>query len=290
MASIACDASSNTPGVVVDGLGRSVKLTAVPQRIVSLAPANTEMLFAIGLGEEVVGVTEFANYPEEASTREKVGGYSDVDLEKLISLQPDLVVADGIQHESEIIPALERLDVPVIALNPITLEEVLADMELLGLVTGNEKQASNLVASLEDRISSVTDVLHGVDFSEKPDVLFVVWHDPIWTSGMGTLANDLMGKAGGRNIASEVIGYGTISLESVVSRAPDVIVVVGGHGEGEDLPFQWVMSDSRLKDVPAMAGSSPNVYQVDADITTRPGPRIVDGLELLAELIHPELF
>jgi iron complex transport system substrate-binding protein len=275
------------PGNIVDGLGREVTINAVPQRIVSLAPSNTEILFALGLGDKVVGVTEYCNYPEAAKTKPKVGGFSTVDIEKVVSLRPDLVLATQI-HSKTIIPALEKLGLTVVALTPSSLTGVLDSITLVGKITGQDKQASELVKDLSIQIKAIADKTQKLSPAQRPRVFYVTWHDPLMTAGTGTLSNDVISQAGGQNIASDISGDKTIDLETVINRDPEVIIVSVGMGTGEDLPWQYIKSESRLKNTQALL--TDRVYKIDGDLIHRPGPRIVEALEQMAQFIHPELF
>ena len=275
------------PGTFVDDLGRTVNIEKVPQRIVSLAPSNTEILYALGLEDKVVGVTEYCNYPEAAKAKPKIGGFTTVDIERVVALEPDVILAANI-HGETVIPALENVGLTVLALAPKTLDRVLANISLVGEITGKSQEATRLVASLEERIKVITDQTKALAEAERPRVLYLTWHDPLWTTGSGTLEDDLINKAGGGNIAHDLTGHKTIDLETVIHRNPQVIVVNSGHGEAKDLPFTYVKNEPRLAVTEAvMAG---RVYQIDADIIDRPTPRTVDGLEQLAKFIHPELF
>jgi len=275
------------PGNIVDGLGRKIMINAVPQRIVSLAPSNTEILFALGLGDKVVGVTEYCNYPEAAKTKPKVGGFSTVDIEKVVSLRPDLVLATQI-HSKTIIPALEKLGLTVVALTPSSLTGVLDSITLVGKITGQSKEASELIKDLSTRIKSIADKTQKLSPAQRPRVFYVTWHDPLMTAGTGTLSNDVISQAGGQNIASDISGDKTIDLETVINRDPEVIIVSVGMGTGEDSPWQYIKSESRLKNTQALLTG--RVYKIDGDLIHRPGPRIVEALEQMAQFIHPELF
>ncbi|MCJ7514960.1 MAG: cobalamin-binding protein [Dehalococcoidia bacterium] len=284
--SLSC-VQQSPPGNIVDGLGRKVTINAVPQRIVSLAPSNTEILFALGLGDKVVGDTEYCNYPETAKTKPKVGGFSTVDIEKVVSLRPDLVLATRI-HDKTIIPALENLGITVVALTPHSLSEVLDSIKLVGKITGQDKEASALVKDLNTRIKEITDKTEKLSSGQRPRVFYVTWHDPLWTAGPGTISSDVISLAGGQNIASDITGDKTIDLETIINRDPEVIIVSVGMGTGEDLPWQYIKSESRLKNTQALLNS--RVYKIDGDLINRPGPRIVEALKQMAQFIHPELF
>jgi iron complex transport system substrate-binding protein len=280
-------AQQSPPGNIVDGLGRSVTIDKIPQRIVSLAPSNTEILFALGLGDKVVGVTEYCNYPQEAMTKPKVGGFSNVDIEKVVSLEPDLVLATHI-HGKTVIPALEKLGLTVVAITPGSLNEVLDSITLVGKITGQSREASKLINDLGTRIEAVMDKTRILSPDQKPRVFYITWHDPLMTAGTETLADDVISSAGGQNIAYDISGDKAINLETVIYRDPQVIVASVGMGSGEDLPWQYVQTEPRLENTQALLND--RVYKIDGDVIHRPGPRIVDALEQMAQFIHPELF
>jgi iron complex transport system substrate-binding protein len=282
----ACNPNNPTPtGGVVDDLGRLVNIKETPQRIISLSPSNTEILFALGLGEKVVGVTEYCNYPPEALDKEKVGGYSTPDIEKIIALQPDLIVADDI-HKDETIPALEEKGLTVFALMPGNLDGVLADIQMVGKITGKEKEAFELITQVHSRIEAITDKTENLQ--ERPRVFYITWHDPLWTSGSGTFIHELIEKAGGVNIFQDVTEHKTVDIELVLARNPEVIIACSGHGEAKDEPFGWAKSEPRLQATEARMNN--RIHQIDADIVSRTGPRIVEALEEFARFIHPEIF
>jgi len=258
-----------------------------PQRIISLAPSNTEILFALGLGDRVVGVTEYCNYPPEAASREKVGGFSTVDMEKIIELDPDLILAANIHKDTDA-PELERRGFRVLVLDPGTIDEVIENITLVGATTGVEEVSEALVADLRSRIAAVTEKVSSLPETERPGVFYITWHDPLWTLGRGTITHELIEMAGGRNIVADVDGHGQTDIETVIWRNPQVILASAGHGSAADSPVGWARTEKRLSETDARRDD--RIYQVDADLVTRPGPRIVEGLELIATLIHPDLF
>jgi iron complex transport system substrate-binding protein len=282
---IGCDTDNQTKfegATIIDDLGREVTIDGTPSRIVSLAPSNTEILFALGLEDKVFGVTEYCNYPEEASAKEKVGGYSGVDIEKVVAINPDLILAADM-HKTEVIPALEDLGFTVIALAPYSLQETMDSITFIGALTDTEATAAQIVDDMEQGIKAVTDVTDGLTEEEKIKVLYVIWYDPISSVGSDTRIHELIEIAGGINIA-EVAGegYPTLALEEIVSINPQVIIV------NDDVSLQSILNDSRLSEVDAIING--RVYSINADLTNRPTARIVEGLELMAEMIHPELF
>ena len=274
-------------GGVTDQLGRTVEFDGVPQRIISLAPGNTEILFALGLGDRVVGVTEYCNYPEAAKDKEAIGGFSTVDLERVVALSPDLILATSM-HEAETIPALESRGLTVFALAPTTLDEVLEAISLVGEITGKAEEAAGLVNDMKERISAVTEKTDDLSPDQRPRVFFITWHDPLMTPGSDTRHDELIQMAGGVNIARDLSGYADISLEAVVEANPEVMIAGVGMGTGEDLPAQFMRTEPRLGGTDARRND--RLYEIDTDLEGRPGPRIVDALEEFARFIHPELF
>ncbi len=273
---------------VTDQAGRVVRIEKMPEKIISLAPSNTEIVFALGLADRLVGVTEFCDYPEAAKGKPKIGGFNTIDIEKVVVIEPDLILATNI-HQEEVIPALERLGLTVLILDPKTLDEVLEAITLLGRVTGKQEAAAQLVTEMSNRIKAVTDKTANLTEAQRPRVFYVMWHEPLMTVGLDTRIHELIGLAGGINIAQEVgEGYPTMSLEAVIQANPQVIVAGSGMGEGAKLPFQFAGSESRLKDVDARINN--RVYEINTDLIGRPGPRIVEALEQLAKMIHPEIF
>jgi iron complex transport system substrate-binding protein len=242
-------------------------------------------LFALGLDEEIVGVTEFCNYPPEAQTREKIGGYSNPNLEKIVSLKPDLILADY-GNPVKGISQIENLGYTLVGLNPKTIEDILHNINLVGNITGKDKEASELIANMKERLNSVAEKMNTLTEDARSKVLYVIWYKPLWIAGSGTFINELIKRAGGLNVASDLSGYKQMSLEAVIERNPQVIVV----GESKDQPglIKTVKEESALFGTNAFRNNQ--IYTIDTDIVSRPGPRIVDALEQLAKLLHPEMF
>jgi len=276
------------PLTIIDDLGRTVTIERLPQRIVSLAPSNTEILFALGLEDKLVGTTDYCDYPEAAKAKPRVAGYLTPDIEKLVSLEPDLVIAESI-HEKMVLPALEKLGLTVIVMSAESIDTVLKDIALIGQINGKGRAASQLINNLTNRIEAVTAKTKDLPAEKRHRVLYVCWHDPIWTMGHKTFINHLIWKAGGVNIfADDFEKSRVVSLEAIVARNPQVIIV-SGMGTSGDLIYNNIKKETRLRDVDAMRNSC--VYKIsDANLIERPGPRIVDGLEEVARLIHPEIF
>lgn len=267
------------PEPVIDDLGRSVVIEGIPQRIVSLSPANTEILFALGLGARVVGVTEYCDYPPEALDKETVGEFYPPDIEKIVALQPDLILATDI-HRHDVIPALEERDFTVFALAPQTLDEVLQSIETLGAITGQREQASGLVGGMQSKIDQIQGLTG--ELENRPRVLYVTWHDPLWTVGNNTWIDDLIEIAGGVNIFAQDFESGTVvEIEAVIARNPEVIIA-------SMWSFDWATNETLLEDTDA--SNNGRVHQVDDNLVQRPTPRLMSALAWFAHFIHPEIF
>jgi iron complex transport system substrate-binding protein len=271
-----------------DGLGREITLAGPAQRIVSLAPSNTEILFAIGAGDQVVGRDEFADYPEEAKSIESIGGsFGEYNAEAIVALEPDLVLAAEI-NPPELVKQLEDLGLTVYYLkNPLTIEEMYGNLEIVGQLTGHN--TADLVDSLKERVGAVDEKVALA--SARPVVFYEIdATDPAkpYTYGPGTFGDLLITRAGGVNLATEAgitDSYPQISLEQIVAANPDVIVL------GDSM---WGVTPESVQARPGWealdAVTNNRIFPFDDNLVSRPGPRLVDGLEQLAKLLHPDLF
>ena len=276
------------PLEVTDQDGKAVRIEREPEKIVSLAPSNTEIVYALGLQDKLVGVTRYCDFPEAAQQKPKIGGFSDVDIEKVVAMEPDLVLATN-THREAVTPALERLGITVLTINPKTINDVLLAIDLVGMAMGHREAAASVTAEMGKRIEAVTSKTAELSDAQRVKVLYILWHDPLRTVTSITRIHEMITKAGGINIAADLgSDYPTISLEAVLIADPQVIIAGSGHGSGEDVPFQFALTEPRLAEVEARLQG--HIYEIDANLTSRAGPRIVQGLEKLAEFIHPELF
>lgn len=276
------------PLTLTDDLGRKVTLETKPQRIVSLAPSNTEILFAVGAGEQVVGVTSYCNYPQEAQTCEQIGGFSaeTISVEKIIALKPDLVLSAGKIHET-VSDALEQARITVYAVDAETFDQVYASIEAIGRMTGHGEEATSLVAQMKERVAVVESVVAGIPREERPTVFWEIWDEPLMTAGPATFAGQMIEKGGGVNLFADVTErYPTISAEEVIQRNPDVIMGPDSHGEA--LTAAQIAARPGWETIKAVQEG--RIYVFNGDITSRPGPRIVDGLEMIARALHPDRF
>ena len=275
---------------MTDDLGRDVIIPKEPERIISLAPSNTEILFALGLENRVIGVTKYCNYPPEIEDLKQsgklvvIGGYKDPDIEKIISLSPDLVLASKIQSDSTI-PKLEKAGITIFAINSNNLSNVIQSIKKVGKITGKDAEATQLVKSMESRIRAVSEK---VDPLQKKRVLYVLWHDPLQTVGVGTVQDEIIEMAGGENIFHNLSGYPLIDPEAIVQKNPEIIITGTGTGEKRNDSLNWAKTEDSINETDARENN--RIYQAQGDLMTRAGPRIVEALEMVARIIHPEAF
>ncbi|MDW7739364.1 MAG: cobalamin-binding protein [Bacillota bacterium] len=274
------------PIVITDQMGREVVIEEIPQRIISLSPSNTEIVFALGLGDRVVGVTEYCNYPAEALEKDIVGGFSTPNIEKIIELEPDLILASTI-HEEEV-PRLEELGIPVMVIESSTVADLFVSIQLVAIVADVPEAGESLVSSMQDRINAVGSVVAEVDQDEKIKVYYEVYSDPVMTAGQGAFINEIITLAGGINIFGDINeNYPQVSAEVVAERQPDIILYPDYHGTA-DLVLDSMAGRPGWESIPAIQNS--RIQAASDDIFARPGPRIVEAIEEAARLFYPELF
>jgi iron complex transport system substrate-binding protein len=268
-------------GEVTDMLGRRVRVPDHAARIVSLAPSITETVFVLGDGDRLVGVTDYCDYPPEATRKPRVGGISTPSFEAILALRPDLILATAESNYAEHVERLVSLGLAVYVIRPVDFETVLESIERIGGVLGRDTVARARVASMRRDADAIARAVAG---SPRPRVLYVVWPNPLIAPGQGTLISELIQRAGGESVTgAEPLPYPRLSLETVVERRPDRIIV-GRHGQAtvEELLHGW----ERLGSVSAVREG--RVFSVDGDLVHRPGPRMIEALRALARVIHPE--
>lgn len=274
------------PLALVDGLGRTVEFEAPAQRIVSIAPSNTEILFAIDAADQMVGRDEYSDFPAEALAITSIGAtYGELNIEAIVALDPDLILVASITPIEQI-EALEDLGLRVYQVpNPMTFNDLFVNLEALGKITGQEANAAILVEDLGARVKAVEEAV--IDAALVRVFYEVDGTDPTapWTTGTGTFQQVLIDMVKGENIAVDLDGWGAMNLETIVERDPEVIV----FGEGP-----WVPTTSEsLAERTGWGGISAvvngRVFGVDTNWIDRPGPRLVDALERIAEIVQPDL-
>ena len=271
----------------LDDSGMTISLDAPPSRIVSLAPSHTEILATLGLLDRVVGVTDVCNYPPEVNTITRIGGYSAISIEKVSAARPDLVVASDITPQATV-DRLRNLGLTVMVISPRDIDDMMRDIRMVGAITGTKSKAEELAAHLSERLAAIDHCSQGLI---HPTVAHVVWHDPLYVSGNDTLQNDVILHAGGENVFSDRNGWSTVPLEEFLLKNPDIIIVSGGGGmdsSEKDVILEVFMTSPQYASLSAVKNH--RVYAVDADIISRPAPRIVDATEQVARLLHPECF
>jgi iron complex transport system substrate-binding protein len=282
---LAISAAAAFAAEVVDDLGMAVDLERSPQRLVSLAPSNTELLFALGLGERLVGVTEYCNHPEAAKNIPQVAGYSTVNLESIVATRPDLVIAAR-GNDLQSLASLRALGISVFALDVQSVEQLITAAGRLGSLLEAEARGDSLMASWRRRIAQIT---ARVDTTYRPRVMWGYWGETVYTAGHGNAIDDLINLAGGINPGRAAPGiWPQIGLETVVSWAPDVIVTtyLPGAADAEVLgaELQRLRNTDGWKTLPAVRNG--RVHYVPSDWMMRPGPRMLEALELLVDQIH----
>ena len=284
-ATIACTGTTSIPDTITDDWGREIQLESVPQRIVSHVPSITETLYALDLGDKIVGVSDYCDYPEEAKTKPKVGGYFTPNIEVIVSMNPDLVLTDGYVDE---IANLESLGIQFAVIQPSNMDDILKDIELLGNLTGQQKKARELINDMQSRVDNVVAAVSGAPHPRVFYVFDATDTTKPWTAGPGSFADALIQIAGGENIVAQAQGaWIQLNIEELVNSDPEIIIVDSMMGTA-------VISPDEIKELPGWKDTTAvkqnNIFVVNGDLVNRSGPRIVEGLEAIARIIHPELF
>ncbi len=269
----------------IDDAGRLFVFYGTPKRIVSHVPSITETLFALGLDDRIVGVSDYCNYPEEALSKPSIGGYFTPSIEAIVDLDPDVVFTDG--HVAEI-AQLDAVGIPFVVVDPKDIPGVLRDIELLGYITGRLGLAQQITSDMRARIDATVET---VGNATRARVFYVFdATDPTkpWTAGPGSFVDYLIQLAGGDNIAADAPGaWVQFSMEVLVALDPEIILVDSMHGTA-------VIAPEVLQELPGWTDTTAvredRIYVTDGDLINRTGPRIVQGLEQMAAFIHPERF
>ena len=269
---------------VTDQLGRQVAAPDDPQRVVSLAPSITGIIFALRQEDRLKGVTMYSDFPPEATKLPKVGSYVRLDLERIVALKPDLCIATKDGNPREVVKRLESLKIPVYVVDPRDLDAVIETIIEIGGLLHADESAKDLCRKMGSRIDRVKSLV--AKAAHRPKVFYQIGTSPIVSAGTHTFIHELIVLAGGENLAEGPISYPRFSREQVLALSPDILIITS---MAKDRAFERVKAEwSRWPDLPAVRNKS--VFLVDSDLFDRPTPRLVDALELMAELIHPELF
>ena len=266
----------------IDSMGRKIKLEKVPERIVSLAPSITEILYYLGLGDRVVGVTKFSYYPPEAKQKPDVGSYVKVNIESIITLGPEIVIGTADGNEPKVVDLLEQAGIDVYIINPRNVRDVIKTIALIGHVCGVGDKADKMTRRLNERVDFVISKVKG---RKRPLVFLQINLKPIMTVNHNTFHHDLINMAGGINMTGDMeVNYPRISIEELISKRPEVMIIssMDRGGRFEVARKEWMQWTS----IPAVRDN--RVRLIDSDLIDRPSPRIVDGLEAMARIIHPD--
>jgi iron complex transport system substrate-binding protein len=279
---------------LVDDQEYTTTLTAYPEKIISVAPSCTEILFAIGAGDKVVGVTDYCDYPYDFAAwiaegnMTSIGDFTAPNLEVITALSPDLILASGgVQTES--VDTLRDRGYKVLVLDPTSVDGILNNIELVGNATGKRAEATALINELTSRINAVGEAVADAD---KPKVYYETYYEitSSWTIGGLAWQSELIEKAGGTNVfGDQQMAYYQYQVEALIARNPDIIVLpASGMGTGEQASIDAVKERPGWDTMNAVQND--RIYQIDPNLLERSGPRIVDAIEQLAEFFHPELF
>jgi len=265
------------PQVIQDDAGRQVEIKAEPQRIVSLLPSLTETLFALGLGERVVGVTNFCNYPAEVEGKERVGGLFDLNAEKVLALEPDVVLSGQMKGAQEVLQALETAGVTVVVFDPATMDDISRVIRSVAKLTGVEQEGETLAGEIAAGREAMAKQVAAAG-AEKPRVFVLLDTEQIWTVGDGEYLSEMIAEAGGVNAASgQGAGWLQLSEEKLFELDPEVIIATFPMREQLLARPGWQA---------LQAIRNGRVYDVNGDLVSRPGPRVVLGLQELRRVFY----
>ena len=265
--------SSSYPLSLIDGLGRNVTFTEEPQSIISIAPSATEVIYAVGAGDKIIAVDFSSNYPNDTTILPKIANFPTLDIEAILTYDPDMVFGAGITSQDDI-ELLEDQGLTVFILAPFDIDDVLEDIETVGLITNHESEANSLKSSLQERINGVKQNVTFLTF--KPKIYIEYFSEPLYTFGEGTYGHDLIELAGGINIAENATGlYPQINNEFVITQNPDIIL----YSKGPWTTINATAISNRTGWDIINAVKNGHIYPINEDWISRGGPRIVDGLE-----------
>ncbi len=268
------------PLTITDFLEKEITIEQEPKRIVSLAPSVTELIFALGAGDKVVGVTEYDTYPEEVKDIAKVGGFEGPNIELITAQKPDIVFASNLSGKEEM-ETLEKMGIPVIMIESKSIDDIYKSIEIIGKITDTEEKGKEIIEEMKNRIQEISDK---VKDKPKVKVYNLVDINGNWTGGKGTFIHEIINLAGGTNIAEDLEGWVQYSIEELVRKNPDVIVMPSYAGDVDSIKNMEGFKD-------ANAVKNDNIYVVsNDDLISRATNRIVLGLEEIAKFLHPEVF
>ncbi|MBD1378713.1 ABC transporter substrate-binding protein [Metabacillus arenae] len=283
------EGSNPFPVTIQDGVDEKVVIEKEPTKIVSLIPSNTEVAFALGLGEKIVGVSDFDNYPEEVSKKEKIGGM-DFNVEKILSLKPELVLAhaSGAHNSAEGLQQLRDAGISVLVVNDAqNLDQVYESITMIGKASGTEEKAEEMISEMKTKFENIQKTASEIPEDKQKSVFLEVQPAPeIYTAGKNTFMNELLTLVGAKNAAADQEGWVKITEEAIIELNPDVIVTT--YGYYSENPVEQIKSREGWDSVTAVRDGQ--IYDIHSDLVSRTGPRLVEGVEQLAKAIYPDYF
>ncbi|WP_093335558.1 ABC transporter substrate-binding protein [Salibacterium halotolerans] len=278
------------PVEITDAADETVTLEKEPERIVSMIPSNTEIAYKLGLGEEIVGVSDHADYPEEAVGKEKIGGLQ-FNVEKIISLEPDLVLAhaSSLQQSEQGLEQIEEAGINVLVVNEAaSFQETYDSINMIAKAAGAQQEAQNIISSMKTDVENLREQASSISEEEKKTVWMEIQPPPdIYTTGSGTFQHKMLQLIHAKNAAASEEGWLPYTTEDAVKQSPEVIITTYGQSV-EGNPAAQIKNRKGWSSVPAVENG--DIYNVNSNLVSRPGPRLVEGAEKLAELIYPDVF
>jgi len=275
------------PVTITDGLGSEVTIEEKPLKIISLSPQTTENLFAVGAGENVIGVTTYADYPEAATKVDKIGTITEPNIEKIVAMEPDLVIAASV-NKMETINRLKELNIKVAGFSANSVDTAIENIKKIGEITGNQDTAEKLTADMYIKISEMKDLIDKkLSNNDRPKVFYELWSDPLYTAGVDNFIDDLIHMAGGYNIGRLAeIQWPQFSLEKLLVEDPEVYISTP-HSAEMKVSKESIKNRERFKNIAAIKNN--RVYIIDQNILNRASPRLLKGLSQLTMAIWPDL-
>jgi len=271
-------------GSVTDQVGRTLVVPENPTRVIALAPSITEIIYDLGQEKRLVGVTQYSTYPSEAELLPRVGSYVRLDIEKIVALKPDLCLATKDGNPKHIVDKIVSLGIPVYVINPQNLQQIMDTITRLGSLLHAEQTAAALVSDMEKRIGQVQARVKNMP--DRPRVFFQIDAEPLFSAGTDTFIHELIELAGGINTTAGEVSYPRYSWEDIIVLQPEIVLISSMAG---GLAPEYLLNSWKKWNL-LSAVKNDQIFVVDAELFDRPTPRLVDGLEVIAAIIHPELF
>ena len=271
-------------GSVTDQVGRTLVVPENPTRVIALAPSITEIIYDLGQEKRLVGVTQYSTYPSEAELLPRVGSYVRLDIEKIVALKPDLCLATKDGNPKHIVDKIVSLGIPVYVINPQNLQQIMDTITRLGSLLHAEQTAAALVSDMEKRIRQVQARVK--NRPDRPRVFFQIDAEPLFSAGTDTFIHELIELAGGINTTAGEVSYPRYSWEDIIVLQPEIVLISSMAG---GLAPEYLLNSWKKWNL-LSAVKNDQIFVVDAELFDRPTPRLVNGLEVIAAIIHPELF